>query len=47
MHVYVTRILDPALIHGGHFQPEQVELLAWGVLFPTIEEAEELAENYR
>ncbi len=37
--VYVIRILESAIAAAGRFGKEQVELIAWGMLFRTREEA--------
>ena len=37
--VYVARILDDAVLSSGTFARDQVELIAWGTLFRTREEA--------
>lgn len=34
-HVYVFRILDEALLEQAIFQPDQVEMIAWGIIFPS------------
>lgn len=38
-HVYVTRIVDENIIKILMFTREQVEMIAWGMIFRTIEEA--------
>jgi hypothetical protein len=38
-HVYVTRILDDSILKTLSFTKDQVELLTWGMIFPTLEEA--------
>jgi len=38
-HVYVARIVDPRIIDHGSFDPSQVELIAWGEIFPTLQDA--------
>ena len=39
-HVYVARILDAGILKTLAFTGEQVEVIAWGMIFPTIEEAD-------
>jgi len=38
-HVYVTRILDESILETQSFNPNQVELIAWARIYPTIEDA--------
>lgn len=38
-HVYVTRILDETVLQTLSFTKSQVELIAWAVMFRTLEEA--------
>ncbi len=38
--VYVTRMLDPAVAQTLVFAAGQVELIGWGMIFPTLAEAE-------
>jgi hypothetical protein len=37
-HVYVFRILDGALLKQAIFQPHQVEMIAWGMIFRSASE---------
>jgi hypothetical protein len=39
-HVYVACSIDPAVYTTGRFEKDQVKLLAWGVLFDTLERAQ-------
>ena len=39
-HVYVSRILDEAVLQTFSFTKEQIELIAWAMIFRTFEEAE-------
>lgn len=39
-HVYVSRILDQSVIESLAISKGQVELIAWAMIFPTIEEAQ-------
>lgn len=39
--VYVIRILDRAILQTKQFSEKQVELISWGVLYQTREQAEE------
>ena len=45
--VYVARIVDDVVLSSVSFTREQVELIAWGTLFRTLEGAAEHAERYR
>jgi hypothetical protein len=45
-HVYVTRLRDGEVAVPGFVAPEQIELIAWGQLFPNYEEAEREALQY-
>jgi hypothetical protein len=45
--VYVARILDEATIDSREFTREQVDLIAWGTLFRTREEALALAMRFQ
>ncbi len=38
-HVYVSRILDEAVLQTLSFTKNQVELIAWAMIFPTLEAA--------
>jgi hypothetical protein len=44
--VYVARIVDKAVLESHVFTREQVELIAWGTLFPTREEASDHAKRF-
>ncbi len=44
-HVYVARILDDSIMKTLIFTKEQVEVIAWGMIFPTVEEANALAKE--
>lgn len=46
-HVYVARIVDDTVLESHTFTREQVELIAWGTLFRTREEASELARRFQ
>lgn len=46
-YVYVARILDDAFLISGEFTSHQVELIAWGALFPTLGEASDLERRAR
>lgn len=39
-HVYVTRILDEAILQTSSFTKEQIELIAWARIYRTLKEAE-------
>ena len=45
--VYVARVLDNAVLESRAFTREQVDLVAWGTLFRTREEASELAKRFQ
>lgn len=45
--VYVSRILDRAIIESGSFTRDQIELIAWGTLFRTREEASDHAQRFQ
>lgn len=45
--VYVTRIVDRAIIESRSFTREQVELIAWGGLFRTCEGASDHAQRFQ
>jgi hypothetical protein len=47
LFVYVARILDRAIIESLSFTREQIELLAWGALFRTREEALDHAQRFQ
>ncbi len=44
-HVYVARVVDPSILKTQRFTKEQVELIAWGTLFQTLENARDFASN--
>jgi hypothetical protein len=44
-HVYVSRILDETILETLVFTKEQVELIAWAMIFRTMEEAEAHAQR--
>jgi len=46
-HVYVTRLLDQKVISNNRFSAQQVELIAWGLLFRNYSEAEAHAKKFR
>lgn len=45
--VYVARIVDDTVLDTGTFTRGQVELIAWGTLFRTREEALDLAKRFQ
>lgn len=45
-YVYVGQILDPTIVQSGHFARGQVQLLAWGALYPTYEAAARAASRF-
>ena len=38
-HVYVARIVDPKLLEATVFTRDQVQLIAWGMVFDDLQEA--------
>lgn len=44
--VYVARILDDSVLRSGALGTNQSELIAWGELFPTREEAADHARKF-
>ena len=44
--VYVSRVLDMAIVSGGMFDSKQIELIAWGTIFATREEAHKFEQRY-
>jgi len=47
LYVYVARIPDRAIIESLSFTREQIELIAWGTLFRTREEASDHAQRFQ
>lgn len=47
LSVYVARVVDDIVLESHAFTREQVELIAWGTLFHTREEASEQARRYQ
>ena len=47
VHVYVTRVVEPAILKALRFKKEEVQLLAWGAIFETLKDAEEVAKRFR
>jgi len=45
--VYVSRIVDTAIIESQSFAREQIELIAWGAIFRTREEASDHAQRFQ
>jgi len=39
-HVFISRILDSNIMNSLVFAKEQVEIIGWGMIFPTLEEVE-------
>jgi hypothetical protein len=46
-HVYVARILDAAIPQTLVFTRSQIEIIAWGMLFPTLEEANAHSQKFQ
>ena len=44
-HVYVSCILDESILETLFFTKEQVELIAWAIIFRTMEEATAYARS--
>jgi len=44
-YVYVYTVLDPIIIKTRELDHHQVEMLAWGMIFPTRADAIKAAEN--
>jgi hypothetical protein len=45
-HVYVARILDAAVVRTLVFTRTQVEIIAWGMIFRTLDEANAHAKKF-
>jgi hypothetical protein len=41
-HVYVSRIVNQSILECNHFQKQDVELIAWALIFRTAKEAADL-----
>jgi len=46
-HVYVSRILDEAVTEMLSITPGQVEIIAWGMIFRTLDEANAHAKKFQ
>jgi hypothetical protein len=46
-HVYVAHILDDAITKTLTFRRDQIQVIAWGMIFRSFAEANALAEQYR
>jgi hypothetical protein len=46
-HVYIARILDESISETLYFTKEQVEIIAWGMIFRTIEDAKACNKNLK
>lgn len=44
-HVYVARVLDATVLQTHTFTKDQIELIAWAMIFRTFEEAEIAAKD--
>lgn len=44
--IYVSRILDEAIVASGTFTREQIEIIAWGFLFHTLDEAASMTASF-
>lgn len=47
LHVYVARILDDNILKTLSFTRSQVEIIAWGVIFRTNDEANAHAKRFQ
>ena len=47
LFVYVARILDATIIGSSSFARDQVEIIAWGALFRTRQEAANHAQRFQ
>jgi hypothetical protein len=45
-HIYVSQVLDQTIIETLYFSREQIDLIAWGMLFRTLEEASAHAKRF-
>ena len=45
-HVYIVRMLDDAILEKMTFVADQVEIIGWGMIFRTAEEAERQIEKF-
>lgn len=43
-HVYVARVIEPTILKRLEFTKTDVELIAWGTLFRTLEDARVFAD---
>lgn len=46
-HVYVVRVIDDSVLRMRRFSRDQIELIAWGMLFCTFDEALAEAKRFR
>ena len=46
-HVYIARILDDAITQTLTFTRDQVEIIAWGIIFRTFDEANAHAKKFQ
>lgn len=44
--VYISRILDQSITKTQEFTAEQVQLIGWGRIFPSLESAKEETANF-
>jgi len=44
--VYVSRLLDDEPLTSLFIKPEQIELVAWGMIFPSLEQAQDQAKQF-
>jgi hypothetical protein len=42
-HVYVTRVVEPAILKTLTFTKEEVQLIGWGAIFETLKDAKAFA----
>ena len=46
-HVYIARMLDETIAARLAFTPNQVEVIAWGMIFRTLDEANAHAKKFQ
>lgn len=44
-HVYVYRVLDEAILSREVFEPHQVEMITWGIIFRSLSEAGDCTDS--
>ena len=46
-HVYIARLLDESVTKTLAFTRDQVQVIAWGTIFPSLDQAKAHAEMFR